>query len=161
MPADGKPAMRFLELKVPPVVVFIICMIGMWAAAQRLPAPGADLPGKYAIAALLFLAAVVAGVRGVIAFRHHGTTVNPHTPGKSASIVTTGIYAYTRNPMYLGLGLGLVAWTVFLGNLAAALGVPVFIVYMNRFQIAPEERVLAEKFGAPYDEYCRRVRRWI
>ena len=65
-------------------------------------------------------------------FRRHGTTVNPHTPGKTASVVTTDIYARTRNPMYLALGLLLVAWTVFLDNLAAGLGVLVFIVYMSR-----------------------------
>ena len=153
--------MRFLELRIPPVVVLVIFMTGMWAAAKRLPYFDAELPGRRYIAALAFLAAIAIGVRGVVVFRRHGTTVNPHTPGKTASVVTTDIYARTRNPMYLALGLLLVAWTVFLDNLAAGLGVLVFIVYMNRFQIAPEERVLAEKFGAAYDDYRRKVRRWI
>lgn len=153
--------MRFLELRIPPVVILAICMMGMWAAAKHLPGLAVDLPGRRYLAALVFLVAIVAGVRGVLVFHRQGTTVNPHSPGKASSVVMTDIYAYSRNPMYLALVLVLLAWAIFLGNLPAALGVPAFIIYMNRFQIGPEERVLTEKFGAPYDEYCRKVRRWI
>lgn len=153
--------LRFLELRIPPVVILGLCMLGMWAAAKRSPEPGADLPGTGYVAAAIFLAAIVIGMQGVLEFRRHGTTVNPHSPGKAASVVTTGIYAYTRNPMYLALAIVLVAWVAYLGKLVAIPGVPAFVLYMNRFQIVPEERVLAEKFGAAYDDYRRKVRRWI
>ena len=63
--------------------------------------------------------------------------------------------------MYLGFALLLLAWGLFLENLAALLGVAAFVLYMNRFQIAPEERALEARFGAEYSRYCARVRRWI
>ena len=63
--------------------------------------------------------------------------------------------------MYLGFVLGLAAWALFLGNPVAALIVPAFVLYMNRFQIEPEERALEARFGAAYAAYRRAVRRWL
>ncbi len=153
--------MRWLELKLPPVAVVLLCGAGMWLAAVRFPTPGFSFAGQRIVAAAMFAAGLAIGIRGVMVFRRHATTVNPTTPGKASTVVTSDVYGMTRNPMYLGLALVLVAWTIFLGNLPAGLGVPAFIAYMSRFQIAPEERALAEKFGAPYDDYRRKVRRWI
>ena len=96
-----------------------------------------------------------------MAFRRHKTTVNPFTPAKSSSLVATGIYRYSRNPMYLGLFLALLGWGAYLGNWASALLLPAFVAYMNRFQIHPEERVLTESFGPQFLAYARSVRRWL
>jgi protein-S-isoprenylcysteine O-methyltransferase Ste14 len=89
------------------------------------------------------------------------TTINPLKPGNASALVAGGIYRFTRNPMNLGLATLLLAWTIYLGNIAALAGVLLFILYMNRFQIAPEERALQARFGAEFDAYCARVRRWI
>jgi protein-S-isoprenylcysteine O-methyltransferase Ste14 len=75
--------------------------------------------------------------------------------------VDSGIYRFTRNPMYLGMLLVLTAGAVYLGNLAAFAVLPVFVVCMNRLQICPEERFMQEKFGEAYRDYTARVRRWI
>ena len=75
--------------------------------------------------------------------------------------LTTGLYRVTRNPMYLGMLLVLFGWAVFLSNLAALLIAPLFALYITRFQIIPEERVLAEKFGAAFMAYQSQVRRWL
>jgi len=72
-----------------------------------------------------------------------------------------GIYRFTRNPMYVGLALVLLGWAALLSSPWALLGPLVFVLYINRFQIAPEERVLSAKFGAAYTEYIARVRRWL
>ena len=82
-------------------------------------------------------------------------------PEAASAIVTVGIYRFTRNPMYLGFLLLLIAWAVFLGNIVSALMPLLFIAYMNRFQIAPEERALHARFGVPYETYLRSVRRWL
>ena len=63
--------------------------------------------------------------------------------------------------MYLGLALILLGWAIYLGNIAALAGLPLFVLYINRFQIAPEERALAERFGAEFEAYRSRVRRWL
>lgn len=72
-----------------------------------------------------------------------------------------GVYRATRNPMYVGLALLLLAWTVYLGAPLALLGVAAFVAYITRFQIVPEERVLAQKFGPEFGAYRSRVRRWL
>lgn len=94
-------------------------------------------------------------------FFRRRTTVNPLKPASATALVTGGIYRFSRNPMYLGLATLLLAWAVYLGNLAALAGVALFVLYMNRFQIAPEERALEERFGAEYIAYRTRVRRWV
>ncbi len=153
--------MRILELKLPPLAVLFICGAAMWYLAKRFPAPGFAFHGQGAVAAAVLAAGLLVGLMGVRVFRRHRTTVNPVTPEAAKVVVTSGIFGITRNPMYLGLALVLVAWTIFLGSVTAGLGVPAFMAYLTAFQIVPEERVLASKFGAPYDEYRRSVRRWI
>jgi protein-S-isoprenylcysteine O-methyltransferase Ste14 len=76
-------------------------------------------------------------------------------------MVTSGIYQYTRNPMYLGMLLALAGWTTFLSHYLAYAVLPVFVIYMNRFQIGPEERVLASLFAKDFAAYHTKVRRWL
>ncbi|WP_422879670.1 methyltransferase family protein [Noviherbaspirillum cavernae] len=97
----------------------------------------------------------------MVSFRRASTTVNPVSPGAATSLVSAGIYAFTRNPMYLGFLLGLSGWAVYLSNAAAFLALPFFVLYLNRFQIAPEERALQTLFGGEFSAYRGRVRRWI
>ncbi len=153
--------MSWLELKLPPAAVVLLCGTGMWFAAARFPYPGFGFAGQRVVAAAVFIAGLLVGIRGVIVFRRLETTVNPTAPEAASTVATSDVFGRTRNPMYLGLALVLLAWTIFLGSLPAGLGVLLFIAYMNRFQIAPEERALAAKFGAAYDDYRRKVRRWI
>ncbi len=153
--------LNWLELKIPPVALALIAAAAMWLAALPSTVLLFELPGQDFAAAMLLLAAFAVGFRGVAVFRRQRTTVNPTTPGAASAIVTTDIYSLTRNPMYLALALALVAWGIFLGSFVALTGVPLFVVYMNLFQIAPEERALAGKFGAAYEAYCRSVRRWL
>lgn len=98
---------------------------------------------------------------GVFAFRRAKTTVSPTKASSASSLVVQGVYRYTRNPMYVGFLLTLLAWAVFLENPLAVLWALVFVLYITRFQIIPEERVLASLFGAEYEAYKGRVRRWL
>ena len=82
-------------------------------------------------------------------------------PQKASALVTSGVYRITRNPMYLGMLLVLAGWGVWLGNAAAFVGLPLFVAVLNLLQIAPEERVLRERFGDAFTRYAARVRRWI
>ncbi len=87
--------------------------------------------------------------------------MNPIKPGAASSLVSSGVYRFTRNPMYLGLSVTLLGWAMFLSNPLALLAVPLFVLYINRFQIDPEERVLSSLFGAEYAAYKEKVRRWL
>jgi protein-S-isoprenylcysteine O-methyltransferase Ste14 len=98
---------------------------------------------------------------GVVSFRRAGTTVNPLTPEASSTLVRAGVYTLTRNPMYLGFLMLLLGWAIYMSNAFALLFVPVFVVYMNRFQIEPEEKALGSRFGQAFVTYTTCVRRWL
>jgi protein-S-isoprenylcysteine O-methyltransferase Ste14 len=100
-------------------------------------------------------------VSGVVAFRRARTTLNPIKASSASALVRSGVFRFTRNPMYLGLLLQLFAWTVFLSNPMTLLFLPVYVLYINRFQIIPEERVLTSLFGTEYSAYKKSVRRWL
>ena len=97
----------------------------------------------------------------VIAFHRARTTIHPLNPAHTSVIVTTGVYRFSRNPMYLAMLVGLLAIAVLLGNVLALILACCFVPIIEAVQIRPEERILAEHFGDPYREYCRGVRRWI
>lgn len=150
-----------LELRVPPVLVSAAFGLSMWLVAKALPALTVAVPWANPAAVGLGALGLGAALAGVLSFRKAKTTANPMDPSASSTIVTSGIYQWSRNPMYLGFLLVIAGWGVHLANVGALLGVPAFVVYMNRFQIMPEERALTAKFGAAYEAYLRRVRRWL
>lgn len=153
--------MPALELKIPPVIVGFVAAALSWAAAKGLPQFDIAGPGLRWVAAGCAGAGVIVSVFGIAAFRRARTTVNPMKPDSASALVATGIYRVSRNPMYLGFLLILIAWAAFLGNALSFLFPAVFVLYMNRFQIEPEEKALAAAFGDRYVAYKAAVRRWI
>jgi protein-S-isoprenylcysteine O-methyltransferase Ste14 len=151
---------QFLELKIPPPAVAALIGAGMWYAAQYGPFVQWPLQIRIALLVALALAGGAIALAGEREFRRARTTVNPFRPGNATTLVTSGIYRFTRNPMYAGIALVVLGWAAFLGSALALLGPVAFVLYISRFQIAPEERILSEKFGQAYAEYAARVRRW-
>lgn len=150
-----------LKNKIPPPIVTLVIALAMWLISFY--APAVAVPGGFriSIVTLFVLAGVVVCGLGVIEFRRAKTTVNPLRPETASALVATGIYQYTRNPMYLGFLLFLIAWATYLSSPATLLGPAGFILYMNHFQIQPEEQVLQRIFGQPYENYKLKVRRWL
>ena len=151
--------MKNLELKIPPAAVWFICVLIMWSIARLLP--------FLALPRMPLMAIAVAGIgigivfAGVWSFHKARTTINPLNPSQATHFVSKGVYQLSRNPMYVGLACCLIAWAIWLTYLLAWIGIPLFIAYMTRFQIIPEERVLKLKFGKEYENYCLKVRRWL
>lgn len=133
----------------------------MWIGSSASPVFNLSLPANSLLALSLALIGAVTCVAGVVSFRLAKTTVNPMKPASASSLVVSGVYKYTRNPMYVGLVLVLLGWAAFLANLAAFALVAVFAAYLNRFQIVPEEHSLASLFPHEFSAYRARVRRWI
>ena len=153
--------MNALELKVPPLALALAFALAMWLAATQVPALALELPAHGVIAALIAgLGAGLVLVAGMV-FRRAGTTVNPTKPQATTSVVDSGVYRISRNPMYLGFLLVLTGWAGYLSHVLPFLFLPAYVGYMNRFQIAPEERMLAAKFGRDYEAYRQAVRRWL
>ena len=150
-----------LELKIPPVIVAVIFIVLMWMLAVLLPGFAASNLFRFGAYVVLIAAGAVFSVAGVVSFKKANTTVNPITPGASSVLVTSGIYKSSRNPMYLGFLFFLIGWGLFLSNLYSLALCAGFVLYMNRFQIQPEEKTLEAAFGAEFLAYRERVRRWL
>ena len=150
-----------LETRVPPPIVALVVAIAMWAASRLVPwacAPGVVRP---VVSWVLFALAILVAWSGIRSFARMRTSIDPHHPEKATALVTGGIFRLSRNPMYLSLVLALLGWAARLGRVWLVLGPVAFVLYVTRFQIRPEERALAEKFGAEYENYRRRTRRWL
>ena len=153
--------MRALELKIPPPVVALLVAAAMWGISLTTPSVEAPALARVVAAIAIALAGVGFAIAGSLAFRRAKTTVNPLKPETTTSLVTSGVYRFTRNPMYIGLALVLLGWAVFVSSALALLGPLVFILYLSRFQIVPEERVLSGMSGTAYSAYQAKVRRWL
>ena len=151
-----------MDNRIPPPLVASLFGLLMWFAARHLPG-ALELTTKWrtGLALVVLLAGVAICLAGVLSFRRARTTVNPLKPETASALVSSGVYRYTRNPMYLGFALVLTAWSIFLAWPPALLGVLGFVVYMNVFQIEPEERALAKLFGSEFTRYSSQVRRWF
>jgi protein-S-isoprenylcysteine O-methyltransferase Ste14 len=153
--------MHALELKVPPLAFVLVIALLMWLASWAVPQFGFDFPGRNVVAVILGATGTIVILLGVTSFRRAKTTFNPMKPEASTFLVVSGVYRLTRNPMYLGFFLILAGWAIFLSNLLALLLLPAYVIYMNRFQIEPEERALRARFPEKFAVYERRVRRWL
>jgi len=153
--------MSVLELKVPPPIVALVLAFLMWLTPAVAGLVQIPYPARVLCAIVLVCIGQSISIAGVFAFRRAKTTVNPTKASLASSLVIQGVYRYTRNPMYLGFLLTLLAWAMFLANPFAVLWVVVFVLYITRFQIIPEEGALTSLFGAEYEAYKGRVRRWI
>ncbi|MDL0432667.1 isoprenylcysteine carboxylmethyltransferase family protein [Marinobacter sp. TBZ242] len=150
-----------LEKRIPPLLLVLIIGAAMWGiSAPTSPVPMDDTFRRVA-AIVIFVVGALFPVLGVVAFLRARTTVDPRTPEASSALVRSGIYRYSRNPMYVGFALWLLAWSVFLGPGWELLGVVFFVLYMNHFQIVPEERALRALFGEEFRAYEQQVRRWL
>lgn len=153
--------MRALENRIPPPIVYVLMAAAMWPASGLTPSLAMPLLLRAGLALLFFASAGIIAVAAFRKFGQAGTTIDPVNIDRASNLVTTGIYRVTRNPMYLSMTCLLLSEALAFGT-ASALAVPLaFVLFITRFQIMPEERVLEAKFGAPYAQYRARVRRWV
>lgn len=156
--------MNFLNLKCPPPIVLLLSAMIAWFASQRsvvfLQQQLNDVDSL--LWALVFsIAGAFLAIAGVKEFKQHQTTINPLNPNQSTSLVSSGIYQLSRNPMYLGMLLVLLGWADLLDTILAYSGALIFFIYISVFQIKPEEDIMKEKFGEDFIQYCSNVRRWL
>lgn len=150
-----------LKLKIPPPIYMLLVAGLMWLLNKHMPVVEL-LSSPWNKLGFIFMA-VAAFLDGgaVLQFFRTHTTINPMRPERAEKLVITGMYRYSRNPMYLGLLCLLLGWAILLGSLLPFILLPVFIAIMNRQQIMPEEDILEQKFGQQYESYKKSVNRWL
>lgn len=153
--------MSVIDARIPPPVVMLATAALMRAAAPFPPTAHLPGPARIAAAAVLGGGGLLVELAGIVSFARARTTPDPTHPKAARVLVTSGVYRFTRNPMYLGDLLMLLGWAAWLSSPLAAVGAVLFVAYIDAFQIGPEERALADLFGDRYAEFRSRVRRWL
>lgn len=153
--------MKRLELLIPPPLVMLLIGLMMWVVSRVFSAFTLAWLQNTVIAYVFALLGLVISLVSMVAFRRARTTMDPKHPTSASNLISSGVYRYSRNPMYLGVLLLLAGWAIYLGNVLSMTGLIVFIAYITRFQIIPEERLLSQKFGVAFDSYKSKVRRWL
>ncbi|THV59683.1 isoprenylcysteine carboxylmethyltransferase family protein [Flagellimonas alvinocaridis] len=150
-----------MNLRIPPALVLLIFGGLMYVLDEFLPFGEFDFFGRTTLVSILVGLGVLVMLIAIIQFFWAKTTVDPLNPQKAKKLVTNGIYNFTRNPMYLGMLLFLLAFGLWLGNAFNTLLAAGFVSYMNHFQIRNEEKALEEVFGKEYRMYSKITRRWF
>lgn len=150
-----------MRLVIPPPVQGIITAIIMWGVALAIPQLSVPFRGSFLLMLALIAVGFIIEVIAIFMFMRAKTTVNPLAPQKTQKLVISGLYKYSRNPMYLGLCFMLLGYAVWLANPISTLVLFGFVWWITEFQIKPEEEVLREKFGQDYLDYQSQVGRWL
>ena len=147
-------------LLVPPVW-FLIFVIAEVLVGRAVPGPLVSLPFAPFIAVACGAAGLGFAVVALGLFKKAGTTYHPTVPGEATALVTSGVYQYTRNPMYVGMALVLFGIAIWYGSVLAFLLMLAFIGLVTAVQILPEEKALERLFGDEYRIYKHNVPRWL
>lgn len=145
--------------KIPPPIVTLICGLTIYFSRTLFPNTQGYLSSSIAI--ILFLLAILILLAAVLSFKKQGTTVNPLEPEKASSLIISGLFKYTRNPMYLAMVFILLSLTSKYNAIGGVVGTTLFVFYISKFQIIPEEQALQRKFGEEFERYKEKTRRWI
>jgi protein-S-isoprenylcysteine O-methyltransferase Ste14 len=153
--------MKSLELKIPPPVVVLVTGLLMWLTPTSLINLLIGQTWCIYLGGIFMLLGILTDAFAAFMFMTAKTTISPIAPQNASVLIEHGLFKVTRNPMYLGMAILLVGWAFVLQNLAALYGPLFFVIYITRFQILPEERILTQKWGAPYTAYLSKTKRWL
>ena len=148
-----------MKTKIPPPILALL-MIGLIYLSSLIVVPITfTYQGTFSILGIIIgLACAIPSFR---LFARYKTTISPLTPSETTTLVTEGMYRYSRNPMYLGLLLLTFSSTIWFGTWLGLILNIMFIFLINFLQIIPEEEALQEIFGEEYADYKKKVRRWV
>ena len=151
----------WLELKIPPALQLVLTALLIRGVAMLMPWASFEWAGWFWIAVTLVATGLGVAALGAIEFGRQRTTVDPMHPEKASRLVSSGVFRFSRNPMYLGFLLVLLGGAAWTGNGMTLLPLLLFVLYLTRFQIIPEERWMQRQFGSAYTAYRSRTRRWL
>ena len=148
-----------MKTKIPPPILALIMIVIIYLSS--LTVETFTFSYQTVLGVLVVAIGLGCAVPSFRLFAKNKTTISPFTPSETTALVTSGMYRYSRNPMYLGLVLLTIAATIFFGTWLGIVIVVAFIFLLNLLQIIPEEEALLDIFGEEYVEYKKKARRWI
>lgn len=161
MPTNNRDARDMIARALPPPVALLVAGALMWLTQAYTAWPALAFRGQTVLVALVAVSGLALMIWAAVLFRRQRTTLNPLAPEETSGIVDAGPYRWSRNPMYVGDAVLLIAWGIYLGSALALIWIPAFVAWIHWQQIPREEATLARHFGDRYHRYCQQVRRWI
>ena len=146
-------------LKIPPPILVLILVVSNYFSSRKIDL--IHLPNQDIISIIILLIGMLILINPIFKFIKSKTTIDPIKFKKVNKLITSGIYKYSRNPMYLGLLMVVISTSIFYLNFFSITTPFLFYCWINRFQIKREEIFLTEKFGKEYILYKTKTRRWI
>jgi len=151
--------MKSLETKIPPLIVVLFFLVLIFFLRNLLQV--FTFTFQIYVSFFFLCLATAFFSTGIIEFRKYKTTLNPLIPEESSALLTKGVFKFSRNPIYLALLNLLICFSIYLGSFFGLIILPLFVIYMNQFQIKPEEKAMLKLYGKEFENYCSKVRRWI
>ena len=151
--------MMHIKTKIPPPLVALT--FGFLINYTKNIFPKIEIKNEIIFGSFMIISGLIIILSAIILFKKYQTTITPLNPSNATKLITDGIYKFSRNPMYLGLLLVLVGISIILSLTGGFFFILLFILYMNLFQIIPEENAMVDLFKDEFLEYKKNVRRWI
>ena len=145
--------------KIPPPILVLILVSSNYFSSKKIDL--IHLPNQDLISIIILLIGILILINPIFKFIKSKTTIDPIKFTKVNKLIISGIYKYSRNPMYLGLLMIVISTSIFFLNIFSITTPFLFYCWINRFQIKREEIFLTEKFGKEYMLYKTKTRRWI
>jgi len=146
-------------IKIPPPILVMILVSSNYFSSKKIDL--IHLPNQDLISIIILLIGILILINPIFKFIKSKTTIDPIKFTKVNKLIISGIYKYSRNPMYLGLLMIVISTSIFFLNIFSITTPFLFCCWINRFQIKREEIFLTEKFGQEYISYKTKTRRWI
>ena len=151
--------MIHIKTRIPPPIVAIT--FGFLIKYTKNIFPVVEIKNKIILGSFMIISGLIIIFSAIILLKKYKTTITPLKPFKATKLIVSGVYKYSRNPMYLGLLLVLIGVGIMLNPIGGIFFIPLFILYLNYFQIIPEENAMIQLFKGEFLKYNRNVRRWI
>ena len=148
-----------IKTKIPPPLIALT--FGFLMNYTKNIFPKINIRNEIIFGSFMIIIGLVIILSAIILFKKYQTTITPLNPSNATKLITDGIYKFSRNPMYLGLLLVLLGISIIINLTGGFFLIPLFILYLNLFQIIPEENAMVDLFKDEFLEYKENVRRWI
>ena len=145
--------------KIPPPIVTLVFGLGIYFSRNLFPNHHVPIIDVFSV--LLLICGIIIIRTAFLLFKNRQTTINPLNLTKTSSLVNTGIFKYTRNPMYLGMVFILISIALKFNIYGGIIVVLLFFSFITKFQIVPEENAMEKLFGKEYKKYKKTTRRWL
>ena len=145
--------------KIPPPIITLICGLSIYFSRPLFSEKIYIYSNIISILFFFFGSAFL--VFALSSFKKQKTTISPLQPEKASALVISNVYKYSRNPMYLGMLFILISLAISYNIIGGIIAISIFIFFITKFQIKPEEVQMEKLFGEKYAQYKKRTRMWI